>query len=40
MEENPLLEEMTQEIERDEQLASETPDIGMDDVKAPVGQRR
>ena len=36
MEENPLLEEMTQEIERDEQLASETPDIGMDDVKAPV----
>jgi RNA polymerase sigma-54 factor len=36
IEENPLLEEMTQEIERDEQLASEAPDPGMDDVKAPV----
>lgn len=36
MEENPLLEEMTQEIERDEQLASEAPDLSMEDVKAPV----
>jgi RNA polymerase sigma-54 factor len=36
MEENPLLEELAQEVEPDEQLAPEAPDLGMDEVKAPV----
>lgn len=39
MEENPLLEELTQEAERDEQLsaeASEISEIGMEELKAPV----
>lgn len=36
MEENPLLEEMAQEVEPDEQSGAEAPDLGVGEIKAPV----
>lgn len=36
LEENPLLEETAQDIEPDEQLSAEAPEIGTDEIKAPV----